>query len=931
MIGPITTFWGKLRTPSHGRPPYEDDGEAIFWHPLVDHCADVAATFRALLDRPVVRRWLASFAGFADLNAVQCDRLAFLAALHDVGKVNIGFQKRSDPHAPLVGHVSPLILLLCDQARRSPERKRMLDALAFSDLAPWASDEDTFFELLLTAFSHHGRPVTPQANPGYLRYWQPSGGLDPIAGAAALRCEAEQWFPDAFGDAAPFPARPAFQHGFNGLLTLADWIASDEQFFPFSEEGDGDRFLWARERAEHVLLRLGLAADGARTTLGPTAPEFSTISDYKQPRDLQARVLELPITEGGSVTVLEAETGSGKTEAALARFIRLFHAGVVDGIYFALPTRTAATQIHERVRGAIERAFPDPETRPPVVLAVPGYLRVDDVSGERLSRFEVRWDQTAGQGHEVDPLLAAPDAIWSDDVRSFHQWRGWAAENSKRFLAGAVVVGTVDQVLLSALAVPHSHMRAAALARHLLVVDEVHASDAYMTRILETVLQRHVSAGGHALLMSATLGASARERLLAAGLPVDPPLLDDAIAAPYPLLTHVSHGIAPVQAIRLESDRVKTIRVELAPIAADPTAIATLALTAARGGARVLVVRNTVHDCVATQKAFEALVAGTRAADGEGGLRLDPQRDQDLLFTCAGVPAPHHSRYAREDRQKLDAELERRFGKRSPNRGCVAVATQTVQQSLDLDADLMLTDLCPMDVLLQRLGRLFRHERERPPGFEAARVVILVPADRDLGRLLRENGEVKRRIQGIGSVYRDLRILEATWRELEGLGPDAVLEIPRMCRPLVEATTHPDALGAIVNELRGPWCRHAEAIEGIFRAHGRIAGNHLARWDVPFPDAAFPDDGVRIATRLGAEDRIAVFEEPIPGPFGDEIQCLTIPHWLVKGADADARPEEIEAGEGSISFRFGTRRYRYDRLGLAPLDAPTPDEEEDDG
>ncbi|MDB4914145.1 MAG: CRISPR-associated helicase/endonuclease Cas3, partial [Gemmatimonadetes bacterium] len=190
----------------------------------------------------------------------------------------------------------------------------------------------------------------------------------------------------------------------------------------------------------------------------------------------------LPRDEESSITILESETGSGKTEAALARFVTLFSAGKVDGLYFALPTRTAATQMHKRVFDATAMAFTEP---PPVILAVPGYLRVDDTEGRR---------------HE----LARFDVLWPDAER--FRYRGWAAEGPKRYLAGCIVVGTVDQVLLSSLRVGHAHMRATSLMRMLLVVDEVHASDAYMTRILEDVLARHRRAGGHALLLSATLG-----------------------------------------------------------------------------------------------------------------------------------------------------------------------------------------------------------------------------------------------------------------------------------------------------------------------------------------------------------------------------------------------------------------------------------------
>src|SRR5690606_20566847 len=147
---------------------------------------------------------------------------------------------------------------------------------------------------------------------------------------------------------------------------------------------------------------------------------------------------------------------------------------------------------------------------------------------------------------------------------------------------------------------------------------------------------------------------------------------------------------------------------------ADPGAVAALALDAARRGGKVLVIRNTVSDCIATQEALESLSEG----------------DSTLLFRCAGVAAPHHARYAKPHREALDRAIEASFGKDRPGGGMVAIATQTVQQSLDLDADLLLTDLCPADVLLQRIGRLHRHERTREPAFTKAKAVVLVPKDR---------------------------------------------------------------------------------------------------------------------------------------------------------------------------------------------------------
>src|SRR5699024_7056633 len=153
--------------------------------------------------------------------------------------------------------------------------------------------------------------------------------------------------------------------------------------------------------------------------------------------------------------------------------------------------------------------------------------------------------------------------------------------------------------------------------------------------------------------------------------------------------------------------------------------------------------------------------------------------------------APHHSRFAPDDRQRLDREIEHHFGKNTDKEAVIAVATQTVEQSLDIDADLLITDLCPMDVLLQRIGRLHRHDRKRPDGFKTARCTVLTPEERDLGQAIHRDGKGSKGKHGLGTVYQDLRVLEATWRILEDEGVDS-WQIPKDNRELVERATHPE-------------------------------------------------------------------------------------------------------------------------------------------
>jgi len=185
---------------------------------------------------------------------------------------------------------------------------------------------------------------------------------------------------------------------------LADWVGSDLRFFQFSRSADTDRMTHARSKAQDAVTALALdvplpaRADPADPLRRDPFPRIAP--EGYLPRSAQTALVTLPRADCGSVTILEAETGSGKTEAVLARFESLFEAGLVDGLYFALPTRSAATEMHRRVRAAAQRAF---ATSPPVVLAVPGYLRVDDAEGRR---------------HDAEGNLLPPfDVLWSDHER----------------------------------------------------------------------------------------------------------------------------------------------------------------------------------------------------------------------------------------------------------------------------------------------------------------------------------------------------------------------------------------------------------------------------------------------------------------------------------------------------------------------------------
>lgn len=880
--------WGKLER--------HKTNQMVGMHPLLDHMTDVASCFLAMAECASVRRSLETTAN-RDFDDADLQRLAVLVFLHDVGKANAGFQSRrwqsSErppgywPTTPF-GHGPEGWELI---AGRVPNAEHYAAGLPIAEIVVWG--EDAVCQLLQASISHHGRPLGEEPAKQTETIWKPvldkSGALlyDPATTMVCMGDRLRQSYPLAFTECQrPLPDQPAFAHLFAGLVQLADWLGSDtrEGFFPYTAPGE-NRVQTAPERAKYAVRTIGLEVNTWRTQLRSQPPAFNTAFGVAEARPMQLAAADLSL---GHIVVLEAETGSGKTEAALWRFAKLFQEGKVDSLYFALPTRVAASQLYQRVLAFVTRLWP--LNAPVVVRALPGEEAANDQFKISLPDFEVQW----------------PDNPADEKA---HQ--RWVAESPKRFLAATIAVGTIDQALLGALKVRHAHMRHALLARSLLVVDEVHASDAYMTVLLEKLLQAHVKTGGQAMLLSATLGASARTRYLNIGYPKKfaQPTLADACAVPYPAISSLSSSgilLLPVAG----NPQHKTVHWKTMDAMDDSERIAVLAADAAAKGARVLVVRNTVPAAVATLRVLEQL------ALAQGG---------DWLFKVNGISTVHHSRYSRPDRLLLNQAVETQLGKeRKDFGGRVIIGTQTLEQSLDIDADLLITDLCPMDVLLQRIGRLHRHARpdeERAEGFRQPRAWVLTPVGHDLTPLLKHARNGLGRFHAGGGVYPDLRMIEATKRLIEAQSSH---QIPADNRVLVEYATHPQALLALENELGDDWKKLGQAIEGDTCAERGIGHLHTLPYDDAFGDVLFPDSDQKIATRLGAADRLVMFDPPQPGPFQQDVKQLALRfHQVPAGVSPDAEPADIVALPDRAGFEFtlGSTRYRYNRFGLERLKA----------
>lgn len=844
-------------------------------HPLFAHCADVAAVLERLIapGTPLAAR-LAAAAQVEELHPRHRALFVYLAALHDMGKANHGFQEKLRPH-PLVpprGHVKILL--------ESWQGAALLPAVR-ELLRPLGLPGRDAVELFAATIAHHGRSWNPADQDGrWAALWRPTRDIprDPVAeirrlGDIALR---ESGLADA-PPAPPLAVTPALTHLFAGALTLADWLGSNEHVFEFTPDADPATY-WAtaRQRAADVCARTGVAgcavepcADDGAALLPRLFPGvFARADRPATPTTLQAHVAVMPLPVAGSRVLVESETGSGKTEAALALYARLRAAGRMGGLVFALPTRATAKAMYDRIVAALPGIYG--ASRPSVALAV----------GGTQPRAE----------SPVPELEAEPQRYDDDDVRRpGDPLAAWATERAQRFLAAEVVVGTLDQLLLGALPVRYAHLRLASLTRHLLVVDELHSFDRYMTGILGRLLELHTAHGGMALFMSATLSDAARREFGAGHEPET--THRQAADRVYPSLSVCPPGG------RWE-DR------EMASHAA-PKRVTwdrcteegwmDEAVRAASAGARVLVVRNTVRGA-------RAAVAALHAA-GHGALLWSPR---------AGATPAYHSRYAPPDRAVLDDTVLRDFGRGGAGAGRIVVATQVAEQSLDVDFDLLVSDLCPVDVLLQRVGRLWRHpERRDRPGCPAARVWVVVPAE----GVARWRGARHGGPNGWGTVYPDLGDLELTQRLVGG----GEVVIPRDNRALVEAVYHPD----VREVLRGEdgWSEYLDrrigqeiAVEGHalqaaldFSLSYAGCAAHFSRADEAAVRTRLGDDRVRIV--LGEGHRV-----PCRYAVGESVDFVELPAPMVAAAGVDPVAPVVSdwcPDDDGVRFRLGELNVWY--------------------
>lgn len=718
-----------------------DLGGASFWAKTGDagfksvpqHLADVAAAALLYLElNPTRLRREAQLNGMsAEVHAQLC---AVLAALHDLGKISRGFQSLAPEFWP-----SGVLDSLPKEVQRSLSHWEatalLLNAAEVKKaLAPIFGQVDIDPQVIAAVSGHHGR--APRGDLASAREGDASrhGEIGPecVQIAASLCAELVALFPTLRG--ISFPAQLAgFSFSLNGLITLADWVGSDEQFFPFGDPQIPLAEYWC---SALTMAREALAAKGLLPAIPADELTLAGLSGLSaSARPMQQAVINLTVSAEPQLHIIEDGTGSGKTEAALLLAHRLIRKGLGEGLLIALPTMATANAMHSRLSRAMSAMF---EGRASLILA-----HGKASTSQALARISSR------EANTKDSATAAWFNAWISDTRK------------KAFFADAGA-GTIDQAFLAVLPKKHLTMRQYALSGRILIIDEAHACDAYMGEELKALLEMHAMLGGSAIILSATLGKSARAELVQAfargrGMhPRDIGKLGAGLHADaYPLLTSwcAPSGLRE-GAVKADPALSRSVAVSRLSSRADTVA---LAMKLAQQGAAVAIICNAVDAAADTWR--DLLAAGQ-----------EPERCH--LF---------HARFLMDDRLAIEERVQTWFGRHSTadqRSGRILVATQVIEQSLDVDFDVMISDLAPVDLLIQRAGRLWRHKREvRPVPSPVLHVLSPDPAKADTKNWLHET-------LGPGAHVYDLP--GVMWRSARELFSRGRIETPGDLRSLIE-------------------------------------------------------------------------------------------------------------------------------------------------
>ena len=803
----LAHLWAKTSRNNDGR-----------WHPLILHMLDVAASAEAILGREPesTRTRMAAVLGLEWEQARPW--LLFLVGCHDLGKACPGFQCKWMNLSRL-------------DAGRSPNTDINHAFVSQIELSSWLREQgwpDDLAELVADAVGcHHGERASPTT-------------LDRLSGDnralgkdewTKVRCGLAKALEDVLKPTT-IPTKqtltgPDFML-LSGLTSFADWIGSNEEWFPFGTLADfNDLPGWfhrSQKKASQALDRLGWQS---RIPLSKEAKSFKAVFGFA-PRPLQQAVADaLATVKKPAILLLEAPMGEGKTEAAFFAHLELQRQFEHRGLYIALPTKATGNAMFTRTLKFLQGQGMNRQLD--LQLVHGGALLNDTFQNLKVSDI---YDPEAG-----------------GEVRAA-EW----FTHKKRALLSEYGVGTVDQALLPILPVRHNFVRLWGLANRVVVFDEIHAYDAYTGTLLIHLLRWLVALGSSVVLLSATLPPSIRRKLATVVTSTLP-----EHEAEYPRLSVFQHG-EKVHQKHFQADPARRQTVLLQALTPDLSDMRAALETRLAQGGMGLALLNTVQRAQDLYRLF---------SDGEH-LERDGQRVGKRLEDGTEVYL-FHARFPADRRHKREEQALESFGKENTRIGRkLLIATQVAEQSLDLDFDVIATDLAPIDLILQRAGRLWRHARAFRPISEPLLLVAGLTNDvpPSFGKPL-----------WWGSVYRE-DILLRTWSLLRAKQqitlPD---EIDALVQAVYEETV--DVPESVQERLD----KSLMASDGKAIAHTGQANQAI----IGFPDDASWNDPARFV--LYDEDEPGVHRTLMAQTRLGEDSVVAIPLWTEDTFDSKNTPD----------------------------------------
>ncbi|MET7073610.1 CRISPR-associated helicase Cas3' [Trueperella pyogenes] len=650
---------------------------------LTQHLLDTACVAEWLWDNWVsdsLKRTLTAMWKLAEQDVRQL--YIFYAGIHDVGKASVSFQRlveRRPASYYLLRPIEEAGLSLDWPRGEGPDTKLPHGLASAIFLRNWllgnGVKKRVAFSLISVVDAHHGFSSDPVLFKNRLEELKGREcRFDDVAMEMLESMASLTGVGEALSKLKKKPVVGALQL-MTGLLIMADWIASNENAFPY------DVIAPQPERVTD-----GMALINLPSPWTPVDPPVNVQELFNRTfgwegsarvRPIQTAAVEAAHSAmGPMLMIVEAPTGEGKTEAGLAAAHVLGQKSGAQGVYVAAPTMATANGLFERVVDWARYSSRGGSVASMYLAHSKNRLSEQFQRLRFGARKEVATSLTRGSDSEenMGGLVA-------------NQW----LSSSRKGLLSDFVVGTVDQVLMMALKVRFSMLRHTALAGKVILIDEVHAYDAYMSQYLYRVLQWCARYGMNVILMSATLPPAQRKKLAAA---YGSAIMSDSTAATeslevssYPLVSVVdTNGVRAISVPPRPDDAQITVR-------RIDDALGTLRSTLGElldDGGVALIICNTIRRA---QEAYREL---STAFPGEVEL--------------------HHAAFIASERSAKEDVLRERLGPRS-RRGAgrpwrqIIVATQVAEQSLDIDADVLITDIAPVDLIIQRAGRIHRHER----------------------------------------------------------------------------------------------------------------------------------------------------------------------------------------------------------------------------